>query len=130
MVDTRRVLVIDNSVTVCRVVETLLRKCGFEQIEIVDDGMAALDRIRMSAFDIIICDWEMEPMNGLELLQQVRGNPATRAISFILMSAKKEPNWVLEATQAGADCLLAKPFDVDTLRAKIAQIGGVRERNK
>jgi two-component system chemotaxis response regulator CheY len=109
-------------------VEMLLHKCGFEEIEVVQDGKTALDRLGQSPFDIIICDWEMEPMNGLEVLYNVRRRQETRAIPFILMSAKKEPQWVLEAMQAGADCLIPKPFDAATLRAKIAQIGGARER--
>ena len=52
----------------------------------------------------------------------------TATIPFILMSAKKEPHWVLQATQVGANCLLAKPFDADTLRAKIGQLAAVHER--
>ena len=73
-------------------------------------------------------------MSGLEVLYQVRHRQETRAIPFILMSAKKEFKWVAEAMAAGADCLIAKPFDAATLRAKIAQIGragpggGIRER--
>jgi two-component system chemotaxis response regulator CheY len=127
MRDIRRVLVVDDSTTVCRMVEALLRKCGFDQIDVVHDGKTALDRLQASPFDIIICDWEMEPMNGLEVLYQVRRHQVTRAIAFILMSAKKEPSWVMQATQAGADCLIAKPFDAPTLREKIAQIGRLRK---
>jgi two-component system chemotaxis response regulator CheY len=80
-----------------------------------------------SGFDIIICDWEMEPMSGPEVLHRVRRHPRTKAIPFILMSAKKEPRWVLEAMQAEANCLLAKPFDSAPLKAKIAQVGAVPE---
>ena len=128
MGDIRRVLVVDDSTTVCRMVELLLRQCGFEQIEAVQDGKTALDRLAASPFEIIICDWEMEPITGLEVLHQVRRQQKTRGIPFILMSAKKEPNWIAEAMQAGADCLLAKPFNAAMLRAKIAQIGGKLER--
>ena len=127
MRDIRRVLVVDDSTTVCRMVEMLLHKCGFEEIEIVQDGKTALDRLGASPFEIIICDWEMEPMNGLEVLNQVRRRQETRAIPFILMSAKRDPQWVLEAINAGANCMITKPFDAATLRAKIAQIGGVGE---
>jgi two-component system chemotaxis response regulator CheY len=121
MRDIRRVLVIDDSTAVCRVVVELLRKCGFENIEAVQDGITALGRVRASTFDFIICDWEMEPVNGLQVLDQLRRNSKTRAIPFILMSAKKEPRWVVEAMEAGASCLIAKPFDAAKLRAKIDQ---------
>jgi two-component system chemotaxis response regulator CheY len=98
------------------------------KIEVVHDGNTALDRLTSSRFDIIVCDWEMEPMTGLEVLHQVRYQKRTQHIPIILMSAKKEPHWIFEATQAGADCLIAKPFNAAMLRAKIAQIGGKLER--
>ena len=128
MADTRRILLVDDSETVCRMVDMLLRKCGFEQIDAVHDGRAAIERLKATPYALILCDWEMEPLSGLEVLSQVRRDSATRNIPFILMSAKKEPHWVLQATQSGADCLLVKPFDAGTLRAKIAQVGAVRER--
>jgi two-component system chemotaxis response regulator CheY len=123
MADIRRVLIVDDSATVCHLVQGLLRNCGFEQIDIVQDGKAALDCMQRSAFDIIICDWEMEPMSGIEVLKEVRRDPCTRATPFILMSAKKELSWVLEAKKAGADCLITKPFDAGILKMKIAQLG-------
>jgi CheY-like chemotaxis protein len=83
---------------------------------------APLAQLRAKPYDIIFCDWEMEPMNGLSVLHHVRRSPETAAIPFILMPAKKEPRWVLQATQAGANCLVSKPFDADTLRAKIGQL--------
>jgi two-component system chemotaxis response regulator CheY len=128
MRDTRRILVIDDSTTVCRMVDMLLRKCGFEHIDAVNDGPAALQRLRQTPVSIILCDWEMEPMSGLEVLHHVRRGRDTRDIPFILMSARKEPHWVLQATQSGADCLLVKPFDADTLRQKIGQVAAQRER--
>jgi DNA-binding response OmpR family regulator len=79
-------------------------------------------------------DWEMEPINGLEVLRQVRGRQETKSVPFVLMSARKDPQWVSAAMEAGADCLIAKPFGAATLKAKIHQIGragrsgGIRER--
>ena len=128
MPDNRRVLVVDDSATVCHLVELLLRQCGFEKIEVVHDGQSALDRLAAAFFEVIICDWEMEPMSGLEVLHHIRRRQETKGTPFILMSAKKEPHWVLQATRAGADCLIAKPFNAAMLRAKIAQIGGMIER--
>lgn len=123
MTGLRRALVVDDSMTICRVVEKLLRNCGFEQIEVAQDGAAALGCMKVSNFDIIICDWEMVPMSGTEILKEIRQNPRTRHTPFILMSAKKEPHWILTAKKAGADCLIAKPFDADLLKMKLAQIG-------
>jgi len=128
MRDARRVLVVDDSATVCKMVDMLLRKCGFQEIDCVQDGPTALERLRANPYALILCDWEMEPMSGLQVLHQVRRSSETRAIPFILMSAKKEPHWVLQATQSGADSLLVKPFDAATLKAKISQVAALRER--
>jgi two-component system chemotaxis response regulator CheY len=128
MRDSRRILLVDDSATVCRMVDLLLRKCGFEHIDAVNDGPTALERLRTTPYDIIFCDWEMEPMNGLSVLRHVRNSPAIAAVPFILMSAKKEPHWVLQAAQAGANCLISKPFDADTLRAKIGQLAPAHAR--
>jgi two-component system chemotaxis response regulator CheY len=125
--DSRRILVIDDSAATCRIVESVLRKAGFDNIEVEQDGRAAIRAIQMVGFDIVLCDWEMEPMSGLEVLYHIRRHPDSKATPFILMSAKREPRWVLEAKQAGADCLIAKPFDVATLKEKISQVSIVPE---
>lgn len=125
--DTRRILVVDDSAAMGRIVESILRKAGFDSIEVTQDGRAAIHAIQTTGFDIVLCDWEMEPMNGLQVLHHIRRHPASKATPFILMSAKREPRWVIEATQAGANCLLSKPFDVATLKAKISQVSSVPE---
>lgn len=122
MADTRRVLVVDDSTAVGSVVEKILRSCGFDQIEVLRDGKAALDRVKDSAFEIIICDWEMEPMSGVDVLTEVRRDPKSKNTPFILMSAKKEPRWIVAAKKAGADCMISKPFDAEMLKTKINQL--------
>jgi two-component system chemotaxis response regulator CheY len=123
MAERRRVLLVDDSITVCTVVEKILRECGFEQIEIAQDGKAALDRLEKDAFEIILCDWEMTPMSGVEVLKEVRRNPEAKDTSFILMSARKEPQWIVAAKKAGADCMITKPFSAALLKTKIGQLG-------
>jgi two-component system chemotaxis response regulator CheY len=123
MAERRRVLLIDDSTTVCTVVEKLLRECGFEQIEVAHDGPAAIECLEKDAFEIILCDWEMSPMSGVEVLQHLRRDPEARETSFILMSARKEPNWILAAKKAGADCMITKPFTAAMLKQKIGQLG-------
>lgn len=122
MADRRRVLVVDNSSMAGGVVEKLFRNCGFEQVEVVHGGQAALDRLEQEAFEIIICDWEMTPMSGVDVLNVVRRHPEGKYASFILMSARKEPHWIMAAKKAGANCMITKPFDADTLKAKINQL--------
>jgi two-component system, chemotaxis family, chemotaxis protein CheY len=123
MAEKRRVLLVDDSTTVCTVVEKILRECGFEQIEVVQDGNAALACMKNSEFEIILCDWEMTPMSGVDVLKEVRQDPEVKDTPFILMSAKKEPQWIVAAKKAGADCMITKPFSAATLKDKINQLG-------
>jgi len=123
MTDARRVLLVDDSTTTCAVVTKILRECGFENIEVVHDGQAALDSLRDSKFEIILCDWEMAPMSGVDVLNEIRRNTETKRPSFILMSARKEPEWILAAKKAGADCVITKPFNAGMLKTKISQLG-------
>ena len=122
MADRRRVLIVDDSTTVCSVVERILRSCGFSEIEALQQGQAALDRLQAAHFDIVICDWEMSPMSGIDVLNKVRHEASTRDTHFILMSAKRDMEWILEAKKAGADGLITKPFTPDTLKQKISQL--------
>ena len=123
MAEKRRVLLVDDSTTVCSVVEKILRDCGFEQITVVHDGPTALDRLQKDTFEIVLCDWEMSPMSGVDVLTEVRRNAGSKDTSFILMSAKKELQWIMAAKKAGADSLITKPFNAETLKSKIAQLG-------
>ncbi len=125
MAETRRVLIVDDSKTVCSVIEKILHSCGFDEIEAVQNGQAALDRLHATHFDIIICDWEMSPMSGIDVLNKVRQQDNIRNTYFILMSAKRDMEWILAAKKAGADGLITKPFTPDTLKQKISQLGAV-----
>ena len=118
-----RILVVDDSKAVCTVVDKILRQCGFHEIEHVQSGANALQRLAAAKFDMIICDWEMEGMSGLDVLAHVRFRADTREIPFILMSAKKDPHWISEAKRLGANCMLSKPFNAQSLRDKIVQVG-------
>ena len=122
MADARRVLVVDDSIVVCKLVEKILRSCGFEHIELAQDGELALECLEKTAFNFIICDWEMQPMSGIDLLNEIRWVPRFKRTRFILMSAKREPHWGSAAKKAGADAIIPKPFDPEMLMQKISQM--------
>ncbi len=117
-----RVLVVDDSLTTARVVEAVARKCGFEDVELATDGPSAFAKMCDRRFDLVICDWEMAPVDGVTLLRQMRGTHSLADTRFILMSAKKDPRWVIAAKEAGADALLPKPFDSAALNRKLETI--------
>jgi two-component system chemotaxis response regulator CheY len=114
-------MIVDDSATVCGVIERILRSCGFVEIEALHHGQAALDRMQAVPFDIVICDWETASVSGIDVLK-ARHEANSKDTHFILMSAKKDMEWVLAARKAGADGLITKPFTAAMLRQKIDQL--------
>ena len=103
MVDSAwRVLIVDDSAVTAKVIHSILRQCGFNDIEIAENGRLALEMMSERSFDLVLCDWEMPVMDGVSVLRQMRQDPTLRHTRFILMSAKKEPRWVQLAKDAEA----------------------------
>jgi two-component system chemotaxis response regulator CheY len=118
------ILVVDDYKTMIRIVRNLLQQLGFDNIDDASDGASALVKLREKAFGLVISDWMMEPMDGLELLQQVRADPKLRALPFIMITAENRKDRVAKAEQAGADGFIVKPFNADALSARIAAVMG------
>ena len=75
-------------------------------------------------FGLVIADWYMEPMNGLELLKAVRANEILKNIPFVMVTAETNPEKVVEAMEAGVSNYIVKPFNLPTLRAKLSRVLG------
>jgi two-component system chemotaxis response regulator CheY len=118
------ILVVDDYKTMVRIVRNLLQQLGFEDIDEANDGASALAKLRARRFGLVISDWAMEPMNGLELLQQVRADPELKALPFIMITAENRKDRVAKAEQAGANGYIVKPFNAETLHDRIARVMG------
>jgi two-component system chemotaxis response regulator CheY len=118
------ILVVDDYKTMVRIVRNLLQQLGFEDIDEANDGASALAKLRARRFGLVISDWAMEPMNGLELLQQVRADPELEALPFIMITAENRKDRVARAEQAGANGYIVKPFNAETLNDRIARVMG------
>jgi two-component system, chemotaxis family, chemotaxis protein CheY len=116
------ILIVDDSSTVRSVVRKLLTKLGFRCIDEASDGEAALAKILEKHFDLVISDWNMEPMDGGELLKQVRANKKYENLPFIMMTADPTISKIVQAKHAGVSCFINKPFGAEGLQAKITEI--------
>jgi two-component system, chemotaxis family, chemotaxis protein CheY len=105
-----------------RIVRNLLDKIGYKDVEEAANGVEALEKIKAAQFDMVISDWNMEPMTGIELLRHVRAQPATAKLPFIMVTAESKTENVVAAKQAGASQYIVKPFTAETLKAKIASV--------
>jgi two-component system chemotaxis response regulator CheY len=113
------VLVVDDSRTMTAIIAKLVHDVGFTNVDQVNDGPSALARLRERKYHLILSDWDMRPMNGTELIAQIRQDPANSATPVIMITAKcdADVSWL-----SGADGYLMKPFTVHSLRDKIEEV--------
>ena len=83
-------LVVDDSATMRRIVHSLLKDLGFNNVEEAEDGVMALQKLRSSRFDFVISDWNMPNMDGLTLLQNIRADEALKKIPVLMVTAEAE----------------------------------------
>jgi two-component system chemotaxis response regulator CheY len=118
------ILVVDDYRTMVRIVRNLLQQLGFANVDDASDGASALVKLREQTFGLVISDWMMEPMSGLELLEQIRADPKLRALPFIMITAENRKERVARAERAGADGFIVKPFTAEALSDRIAAVMG------
>jgi two-component system chemotaxis response regulator CheY len=116
-----KVLVVDDFATMRRIIKNALKQIGFADIMEADDGTTALAVLKDKAVDLIISDWNMPNMNGLDLLKKVRGDKETKAIPFIMVTAEAQKENVLQAVQAGVSNYIVKPFTAEAMKTKLSQ---------
>ena len=121
-----KVLIVDDYKTMLRIIRNLLKQLGFNNVDEATDGGAALQMLRRGEnYGLVISDWNMEPMTGLELLKQVRGSNDNYAKTpFIMVTAESKTENVIMAKQAGVNNYIVKPFNAETLKTKIAAVLG------
>ena len=119
-----KVLIVDDYPTMLKVLQTLVRQLGFTNIEVAEDGTEALGKLKQDTFGLVISDWNMEPMTGLELLKKVRADAAMSDLPFIMITAESSAENVKTAKEAGVSNYIIKPFTADTLRTKLVSVLG------
>lgn len=118
------VLVVDDYQTMIRIIRNLLNQLGFKNIEEAKDGKQALEKLNGGKFGLVISDWNMEPMTGYELLQQVRASEKLKATPFIMVTAESKTENVIAAKKAGVNNYIVKPFNAETLKGKLKSVLG------
>ena len=115
-----RALVIDDSRTVRAIIGRILRDEGLEVVEAAN-GREGLERLREeSGVELVLVDWNMPEMNGLEFIQAVRADRAYDAVRIMMVTTETEQGQVVRALEAGANEYLMKPFTREILVAKLS----------
>lgn len=118
------VLIVDDYKTMLRIINNLLKQLGFTNIDEATDGTMALDMFKGKNYGLIISDWNMEPMSGLDLLKNIRGGADNKTVPFIMITAESKTENVIAAKQAGVNNYIVKPFNAETLKMKMTAVLG------
>ncbi len=116
------VLVVDDYSTMVRIIRNLLGQLGFADVDDARDGESALIKMHTRRYGLVISDWNMEPMTGYDLLRRVRADPGLGEIPFIMVTAESKTENVIAAKKAGVNNYIVKPFNAQTLKAKIEAV--------
>jgi len=117
-----KVLVADDFATMRKIVRNILKQIGFDNIVEAEDGLAALQIVKQDRIGLVVTDWNMPNMSGLELVEKIRENPETKHVPVLMVTAEGLKDNVIAAVKAGVNNYVVKPFTAETLQEKIEQI--------
>ena len=117
-----KILIVDDYRTMRRVIQNLLNRLGYDDVAEAADGASALATLRADKVGLVLCDWNMQPMSGLQLLREIRRDRAIASTPFIMVLADNRRDDINALKDAGADGYLVKPFNAETLQAKIKAV--------
>jgi two-component system chemotaxis response regulator CheY len=116
------ILIVDDYQTMVKIMRNLLKQIGFENVDDASNGAAALEKLNAKQYGLVISDWNMEPMTGFELLQKMRESGQNMEVPFIMVTAESKTDNIVAARKAGVSNYLVKPFNQQSLKAKIDQV--------
>jgi len=116
------VLVVDDNSLTRRIVTTLAKNMGFGCITEAENGVLAWNLLQENSYDILLCDYNMPEMNGLELLIRLRNDPRFKTMPFMMITALDDKDNIVNILKAGVSQYLVKPFRHQVFREKIHKI--------
>ncbi len=119
-----KILVVDDFATMRRIMKNILKQIGFSNIIEADDGTTAIEELKKTSIDLIISDWNMPKMTGIDLLKKVRSTDGLKDIPFLMVTAEAQKQNVIDAVQAGVTNYVVKPFTAEAISEKLEKIFG------
>jgi len=117
-----KVLVVDDRASVRRVLVRALKFSGAKECVEAEDGVDALEKLDAVGFDLVVTDWDMPVMNGIEFVRALRSRRDGRDLAVLMVTSRAAPEEIKEALLAGADGFLAKPFKLEEFREKLEEV--------
>jgi len=117
-----KVLIVDDFATMRRILKNIMKQIGFSDITEADNGKNALKALKSDKIDLVLCDWNMPEMAGIEVLNSVRADSDLKDTPFIMVTAEAQKENILEAVKAGVSSYIVKPFTADTVEEKLQKV--------
>jgi two-component system chemotaxis response regulator CheY len=117
-----KILIVDDFSTMRRIIKNLLRDLGFTNTAEADDGVTALPMLQSGNFELLVTDWNMPGMQGIDLLRAVRADPKLASLPVLMVTAEQKKEQIIEAAKAGVNGYIVKPFTAATLKEKLEKI--------
>lgn len=114
-----KVLVVDDFATMRKIIKNVLKQINIENVLEAENGKHALTVLKSEAVDLIISDWIMPEMTGIEFLKACKADDSIKKIPFIMVTAEAQKDNIMEAIKSGVDNYIVKPFTPDKLREAI-----------
>lgn len=119
-----KVLIVDDFSTMRKIVRNIIKQLGFKNIIEADDGKSAVKELKKGKVDLILCDWNMPEMSGIDLLKTVRSDDELKDTPFVMITAEAQKDNILEAVKEGVSNYIVKPFTAETISEKLTKIFG------
>ena len=117
-----KILIVDEMVTMRRIVKNVLKQLGFSNIDEAENGQDGLQKLKSSKYDFVVSDWNMPVMTGIDMLRAIRADEQLKAIPVLMVTAEAQQKNLVEAVQAGVSNYIVKPFTAETMQEKLAKI--------
>ena len=117
-----KILVVDDFSTMRRIIKNLLRELGFTNTHEADDGNTALPMLQDGDYELLVTDWNMPGMEGIDLLKAVRADANLAKLPVLMVTAEQKKEQIVAAAQAGVNGYIVKPFTAGTLKEKLDKI--------
>jgi two-component system chemotaxis response regulator CheY len=119
-----KILIVDDFATMRRILKGALKQLGFKNIVEAEDGSEAITLLKKEKVDLILSDWNMPKMNGLEFLKAVRADAGLKQTPFIMVTAEGQKDNVVDAIKSGVTNYIIKPFTPEALGEKLKKVFG------
>ncbi|HMS85427.1 MAG TPA: chemotaxis response regulator CheY [Nitrospira sp.] len=117
-----KILIVDDMVTMRRIVKNVLKQLGFSNIDEAENGQDGLQKLKSSKYDFVVSDWNMPVMTGIDMLRAIRADEQLKTIPVLMVTAEAQQKNLVEAVQAGVSNYIVKPFTAETMQEKLAKI--------